>query len=289
MEEESKNPIQVAEKLFRVIELLAENGPMGIMELSASLGFHKSTVHRLVASLQYMGYIRQDEESLKYYLSLKLCDRRQRQMCIRDRGYIRQDEESLKYYLSLKFLEIGSRILEQTSMAALIHPSLKRLSEQTGETVHLVKREGTEAVYIDKVESFASSIRMVSRVGSRIPLYCSGVGKALLAELTDREIGEIWKNSRIRKLTPRTITELPVLMERVEQVRKDGYAVDDEENEEGVRCIAASLRDYHKDPVYALSISAPANRMTDQRILELKEYVLAFRQDLSRSLGLAGK
>ena len=241
MEEESKNPIQVAEKLFRVIELLAENGPMGIMELSASLGFHKSTVHRLVASLQYM-------------------------------GYIRQDEESLKYYLSLKFLEIGSRILEQT-----------------GETVHLVKREGTEAVYIDKVESFASSIRMVSRVGSRIPLYCSGVGKALLAELTDREIGEIWKNSRIRKLTPRTITELPVLMERVEQVRKDGYAVDDEENEEGVRCIAASLRDYHKDPVYALSISAPANRMTDQRILELKEYVLAFRQELSRSLGLAGK
>ena len=122
MEEESKNPIQVAEKLFRVIELLAENGPMGIMELSASLGFHKSTVHRLVASLQYM-------------------------------GYIRQDEESLKYYLSLKFLEIGSRILEQTSMAALIHPSLKRLSEQTGETVHLVKREGTEAVYIDKVRS----------------------------------------------------------------------------------------------------------------------------------------
>ena len=88
MEEESKNPIQVAEKLFRVIELLAENGPMGIMELSASLGFHKSTVHRLVASLQYM-------------------------------GYIRQDEESLKYSLSLKFLEIGSRILEQTSMAAL--------------------------------------------------------------------------------------------------------------------------------------------------------------------------
>lgn len=67
MEEESKNPIQVAEKLFRVIELLAENGPMGIMELSASLGFHKSTVHRLVASLQYMGYIRQDRGILKIF------------------------------------------------------------------------------------------------------------------------------------------------------------------------------------------------------------------------------
>ena len=120
MEETGKNPIQVAERLFQVIERLAENGPMGIMDLSAELGFHKSTTHRLVTSLQYM-------------------------------GYIRQDEESLKYALSLKFLEIGSKILEQTNMASLIHPSLKKLSEQTGETVHLVRREGTEAVYIDKV------------------------------------------------------------------------------------------------------------------------------------------
>ena len=149
MEETGKNPIQVAERLFQVIECLAENGPMGIMDLSAQLGFHKSTTHRLVTSLQYM-------------------------------GYIRQDEESLKYALSLKFLEIGGKILEQTNMASLVHPSLKKLSEQTGETVHLVRREGTEAVYIDKVESNVSSIRMVSRVGSRIPLYCSGVGKALL-------------------------------------------------------------------------------------------------------------
>lgn len=106
MEETGKNPIQVAERLFQVIERLAENGPMGIMDLSAELGFHKSTTHRLVTSLQYM-------------------------------GYIRQDEESLKYALSLKFLEIGSKILEQTNMASLIHPSLKKLSEQTGETVHL--------------------------------------------------------------------------------------------------------------------------------------------------------
>ena len=122
MEETGKNPIQVAERLFQVIECLAENGPMGIMDLSAQLGFHKSTTHRLVTSLQYM-------------------------------GYIRQDEESLKYALSLKFLEIGGKILEQTNMASLVHPSLKKLSEQTGETVHLVRREGTEAVYIDKVES----------------------------------------------------------------------------------------------------------------------------------------
>ena len=129
VQEEGKNPIQVAEKLFQVIEALADNGPMGIMDLSISLGFHKSTTHRLVASLQFM-------------------------------GYIRQEEDSLKYMLSFKFLEIGSKILDQTNMASLIHPSLRKLSEQTGETVHLVRREGTEAVYIDKVESKVGSIRM---------------------------------------------------------------------------------------------------------------------------------
>lgn len=255
MEETTKNPIQVAERLFQVIELLAEHGPMGIMELSGLLGFHKSTTHRLVTSLQYM-------------------------------GYIRQDEESLKYALSLKFLDIGSRILEQTNMAALIHPALKKLSEQTGETVHLVQREGIEAVYIDKVESTASSIRMVSRVGSRIPLYCSGVGKALLAELPDPQIRTVWDSSEIRRLTPHTITSFDALMERIGEVRERGYALDDEENEEGVRCIAVSLRDYHKEPVYALSISAPVGRMTDERILELRDRVLAFREELSKTLGV---
>ena len=239
MEETGKNPIQVAERLFQVIERLAENGPMGIMDLSAELGFHKSTTHRLVTSLQYM-------------------------------GYIRQDEESLKYALSLKFLEIGSKILEQT-----------------GETVHLVRREGTEAVYIDKVESTVSSIRMVSRVGSRIPLYCSGVGKALLAELPDPEIEDIWNSSEITSLTPYTVTSLSDLMDRIRGVREAGFAMDDEENEEGVRCIAVSIPDYHKEPVYALSISAPVSRMTDARIAELSTDVLTFKKDLEKTLGFS--
>ena len=256
MEETGKNPIQVAERLFQVIECLAENCPMGIMDLSSQLGFHKSTTHRLVTSLQYM-------------------------------GYIRQDEESLKYALSLKFLEIGGKILEQTNMASLVHPSLKKLSEQTGETVHLVRREGTEAVYIDKVESNVSSIRMVSRVGSRIPLYCSGVGKALLAELPDQEIREIWNSSEIVSLTPYTVTKFQDLMERIGTVRKVGYAMDDEETEEGVRCIAVSIPDYHKEPVYALSISAPVSRMTDARIAELAVDVLAFKKELEKTLGFS--
>lgn len=153
--------------------------------------------------------------------------------------------------------------------------------------MHLVRREGTEAVYIDKVESTVSSIRMVSRVGNRIPLYCSGVGKALLAELPDSEIEDIWNSSEIVSLTPYTVTKLPDLMERIATVRKVGYAMDDEENEEGVRCIAVSIPDYHKEPVYALSISAPVSRMTDARIAELSVDVLAFKKELEKTLGFS--
>lgn len=255
MEETSKNPIQVAEKLFQVIELLADNGPMGIMELSIRLGFHKSTTHRLVTSLQHL-------------------------------GYIRQDEESLKYALSLRFLQIGSKILNQTNVVTLIHPALRRLSEKTGETVHLVRREENDAVYIDKVESGVGSIRMASRVGSRLPLYCSGAGKALLAEMEDEEIEKIWNTSDVQKLTPKTILSLDVLKERIEKVRADGYAIDDEENEEGVRCIAVSICDYHRVPVFALSISAPVHRMTDEKIPELKEIMLEFKSEIEKQMGM---
>lgn len=255
MEESQKNPIQVSEKLFQVIETLAENGPMGIMELSASLGFHKSTTHRLVTSLQ----------------------------CL---GYVRQEEGSLKYSLSLKFLQLGSKIINQTNVATLIHPVLRRISEQIGETVHLVRREGNDAVYIDKVESSVGSIRMASRVGNRLPLYCSGVGKALLAEMEDEEIEKIWNTSDIKKLTPKTIVSFDELKERIDRVRTDGFATDDEENEEGVRCIAVSLKDYHKVPVYALSISAPVHRMTDERIQELKDIVLKYKVEIAKMLGV---
>lgn len=255
MEETSKNPIQVAEKLFQVIETLAEHGPMGIMELSNTLGYHKSTIHRLVTSLQHL-------------------------------GYIRQEEDSLKYTLSLRFLQIGSKILDQTNVATLIHPMLRRLAEKTGETVHLVRRDGNDAVYIDKVESGVGSIRMASRVGNRIPLYCSGVGKALLAEMEDEEIEKIWNTSEVRPLTVKTIVSFDVLKSRIKSVRAEGYALDDEENEEGVRCIAVSLPDYHRVPVFALSISAPVHRMTNERIEELREAVLESKREITKMMGM---
>lgn len=253
-EEKAKNPIQVAERIFQAVEELSLCEPAGLVELSNRLELHKSTVHRILSSLQMM-------------------------------GYVRQEEDTGKYRLSLKWMEISNRITEKLDIVSIARPYLRKLSEISGETVHLVEVEGNEAIYIDKVESGSNSIRMVSRVGSRIPLYCSGVGKAMLAERSDEEIEEIWNSSDIRAMTPKTILSLDEFLETIREIRKFGYALDNEENEMGVRCIAASILDHEGKARNAFSISAPVGRMTDEKLKMLAEYVLESKRNISGEFG----
>lgn len=253
-EEKAKNPIQVAERIFQAVEELSLCEPAGLVELSNRLELHKSTVHRILSSLQMM-------------------------------GYVRQEEDTGKYRLSLKWMEISNRITEKLDIVSIARPYLRKLSEISGETVHLVEVEGNEAIYIDKVESGSNSIRMVSRVGSRIPLYCSGVGKAMLAERSDEEIEEIWNSSDISAMTPKTILSLDEFLETIREIRKFGYALDNEENEMGVRCIAASILDHEGKARNAFSISAPVGRMTDEKLKMLAEYVLESKRNISGEFG----
>ena len=250
---EEKNPIQVADRLFLVLETLASDGPIALADLSRQLALNKSTVHRLLCSLIYMGYVKQDTDTQKYDLSLKI-------------------------------LSLSNRLLSRMDILEIVRPHLKKLSEKTGETVHFVQLDGAEAVYIYKEESYQNSVRMVSKVGNRIPLYCSGVGKAMAADMDEEQIRRFWEASRIIRLTPHTITDFPRFREKIEEVRKKGYALDDEENELGVRCIAVSLPDYKGRARYAFSISAPAARMSDERIAQLGEIILKEKQDIQQNM-----
>lgn len=254
----SQNPIQSAERIFKVLETLAVSGPMGLMELSNQLGLHKSTAHRLLTSLICMGYARQDEDTQKYMLSYKI-------------------------------VGLSGQLLDKIDILPIAHSYMKQLAELSQETVHLVQRNDKDIIYIDKVESKVSSIRMVSQIGMIHPMYCSGVGKAILATLSIEEVTKIWNESIIEKKTENTIVSLDKLLEVLERVRKCGYAIDDEENEIGVRCIAACIYDYRGKAKYAFSISAPVSRMSDERIKELSEYVLQVKNDLSLALGYRAK
>ena len=246
-------PIQVADRLFHALELLADTGSIGLMDLSTTLGLNKSTAHRVLNSLIYMGYARQNESDGKYEPTFKIVD-------------------------------MANKIMSKVDVVQTVRPYLRHLMEVTGETVHLVERDGLDAVYIDKVESFNNGIQMVSRIGSRIPLYCSGVGKAMVAQMDAWEAEEIWNSSRIERLTPYTITDYDAFQKELEQTRKRGYALDNEENETGVRCIACSLKDYLGKAKYAFSISAPVSRMDDDRIRVLAGYVLESKEKMAEAL-----
>lgn len=254
-QEIQKNPIQVSERIFNTIECLAQNGAMGLQDLSSALGLNKSTVHRILTSLICMDYVRQDTETSKYSLSFKICG-------------------------------LSNQILAKNSMIDIARPYIKELSANSGETVHLVQLDGISAIYIDKVEASQNSIRMISMVGKSIPLYCSGVGKAILADMPDSKIESIWKRSSIHPFTEHTVTKYTDFMKLIEEARKAGYALDNEENELGVRCIAVSLKDYNGRSNYAVSISAPKDRMGDGRILELKEMILKVKQQIEHETSI---
>lgn len=251
---EEKNPIQSAGRIFKILELLADKGEMGLLELSEELHLNKSTVHRMLSSLIYMGYAKQNDSTQKYALSFKI-------------------------------VNMAGKLLERTNILPIAKPYLKSLSDLSGETVHLVQKEGNNILYIDKVEATAGSIRMVSHIGMIHPMYCSGVGKAILSTMSEEAVAKIWKESVIEKKTEHTITDFQAFKKVLEEIRKKGYALDDEENELGVRCIAACIYDYHRDVKYAFSISGPVSRMTPEYIEKLSHDVLRVQRELSEELG----
>ena len=256
MDTEKNNPVQSAGKIFQIMEMLAEAGPCGLLEISHHLNINKSTVHRLLNSLIYMGYVSQDEVSLKYHMTLKI-------------------------------VNVSGKVLKQMDILSISQPYLKYLMEQTYETVHLVKRVDDTICYIQKLEPSYSgrSIQMASFIGMISPLYCTGVGKAIMARLPDNEIREILAKCQVSPRTEHTILDPEQLLKDLAQVRIRGYSLDNEENELGVRCLATAITDYTGSAEYAISISAPIFRMPDERIPELSALILDVAGKLSGELG----
>ena len=249
-----KGGVQSVERIFQLIEHLAAH-PTGVslQTLAGETELAKSTVHRLLASLVGLGYVVQDEEN----------------------GH---------YRLTLKMFELSSGIVDSMDIMGVAKAHLERLSQRTGEAVHLVIRDGRDIVYIYKTES--GPMRMASRVGLRSPLYCTGVGKAILATLPGDELEDIWTHSNVQKLTDKTITDLEELRSQLVEVRANGYAIDDEENELGVRCVAVAIPGPDGRAESAFSISGLAPYMTPERIRRIATLALDARTDILADLGL---
>ncbi|QQK08095.1 IclR family transcriptional regulator [Miniphocaeibacter halophilus] len=246
--------VQSLDRALNILEIVAKNeNGIGIKELSERTSLHKSTVHRLLHSLIYKGFVEQDEITGKYFITFKL-------------------------------YELGINKIQNIDLVKIARPYVEELMDKVDEVVHLVVRDGNYIVYVDKVES-KNTIRMFSTIGKRTPLYCSSVGKAITAHLSEEEVEEIWNSSDVKKFTPTTITDFNKFKEELKNIRNLGYAIDNEENEIGVRCIGAPIFNIDGKVESAISVSGPANRMTDEKLNEISNYIRYYANKISERLG----
>jgi IclR family KDG regulon transcriptional repressor len=252
------NLVQAIERASLILDVLGQN-PQGISirELSAEVKLPKGTTHRLLSSLTYFGYAQQDARTRDYSLGFKL-------------------------------VELGNRLLNNLDFRTEAKSFLIDLAERTKETVHLVVLDKNEVLYVDKVESNEnpSGLRMASRVGSRTPAHSCAVGKVLLAHFSNKELKEFIELHGLPTMTDKTITEPIKLKEHLKLVKTQGFALDDEENEKGIRCVAAPIHNEIGSVIAAISISGPAIRITKKRIQEtLKDEAMKSALKISRRLG----
>jgi IclR family transcriptional regulator, KDG regulon repressor len=222
--------IQSVDRALRILDLFDEyETELKITDISEKMQLHKSTVHSLLKTLQNHHYIEQNMENGKYRLGMKLFER-------------------------------GNLVIRSLDIRTIAKRHLIDLSVKTGNTVHLVILDGKEGIYIDKVEG-ASATVLYSRIGRRIPVHSSAVGKALVGYKNMEELKEILKDYIYKKQTVNTITNEKDFIAELKKVRENGYALDSEENEPGITCIAVPIWDHSGSVVAALSMSQPSARL----------------------------
>jgi len=246
-------PMKSLQKAFRIIELLKETREMRIQEIADSLGFYKSTAHRLATEL-----------------------------CRSE--YLVKDEVTKSYQLGMKFVDISSHIIDNMDISEVAKRGIQELNRVTRETVHLALLVDKQVVYVDKRES-AHAIRMYSQIGKVAPIYCTGVGKAILAFQSAEVIDEILGSQRLRKFTPNTIITRKALVRELATIRKKGFAVDREEHELHVGCIAAPVRDHTRNVVASVSITSVLYQFELENLLAHKDFLLDVCEAISKGLG----
>ena len=249
--------VQVLDRAIALLNCFSVQKPeMGVGQLARVVGISKTAAHRLLSDLQQHGWIQQNTDDRRYRLGFKL-------------------------------VELGNRVIDGLDLAALAQPFLDSLARKTGETAHLAVLDEGMCYYIAKVES-QHSIRMSSHVGKRNPAHCTAVGKTLLAHAPDSAVHRVVAKQGLPRFTRYTNTSIRRLKEELSLVRERGYAIDDQEFEENLRCIAAPVRDHTGKVVAAVSMSGPTMRATDQALPKLAEMVMDTARRISKALGAPG-
>jgi DNA-binding IclR family transcriptional regulator len=249
--------VQSVDRALRILEELSK-GEKGLQEIANHVELNKSTVHRLLQTLIY-------------------------------KGFVKQNTDRLQYGLTTKILELSHNIIEDLDIVSISKPFLQELNKQTEEVVHLVMLEENDAVYIDKIEA-KNNIRMYSYIGKKIPLFSSAVGKAYLAFSKDSIRESKWQMilESMESFTENTIITENELKEELGKIKNRGFSIDNEENELGIICVAAPIYNHLGIVEYAISISTPKFRLTEKKLEHFGKLVRKAANEISGKLGYMG-
>jgi DNA-binding IclR family transcriptional regulator len=254
-EKQERYTIQSIDKALDLIELLAEHGSLNLLELTDLLDQPKSSTYRIVLTLE-------------------------------NRGFISRDDENGKYCLGYKQLMLTRGMLERNTLRSAALHEMKKLSEKYGDTINLgVLLEG-EVLYVEILES-TQPLRMTDTVGSKSPFHATAMGKAMTAFLPEEKVKELITRQGLPALTKNTIVSVEQLQLKLQQVRKQGFALDDQEIVEGARCLAAPIFNMYGNVEGAVSMSGAMHRFADEVIPEMAESIKTAASRISRKLGYA--
>ncbi|MBD2805686.1 glyoxylate bypass operon transcriptional repressor IclR [Xenorhabdus sp. ZM] len=248
--------VQSLSRGLTLLEYISDS-PVGVAltDLAIQAGLPNSTTHRLLTTLQQHGFVRQ----------------------IGDLGL---------WVIASHAFVVGSSFLQSRNLMVLVHPILRQLMEDSGETVNLAifNLDEYEAVIVDQVQCNAL-MRMSAPIGGNLPMHASGAGKALLSTLSEQKRLQLLHKKGMHAYTQYTLTTAAALTENLELIRKQGFSFDDEEHALGLRCIAACIYDEHHEAFAAISISGPISRIPDERVTELGALVMRAAKAISREYG----
>lgn len=252
-----KKNVQTIERAFDVIELLGNaDHHLGISEIAHRSELPLATTHRLLATLRRLGYVEQNPETSKYTLGVRI-------------------------------LQLRGAVIEQLNLGVQAMPIMKMLMNRVEETVHLAVFNEGEIVYIERVEGLRTQ-GMYTRIGKRAPAHCTALGKVLLANMPEHIwFDDVVHRHGLKSFSETTITSIDTLQHELEHTRKRGYAIDNGETGECVRCVAAPIQDYTGQVVAAISISGPQSQVTVDRVEELGESICWAADLISQKLGFS--
>jgi IclR family acetate operon transcriptional repressor len=254
VEREHDGAVQSLLRAIALLEILAEDDEgYRLVDLAARAGLSTSTTHRLLTTLE-------------------------------QKQFVQFSRDDSLWFVGVRCFSIGAAFARRRHFATLARPIMRRLRDETGETVNLGVLDQGDVVFVTQVES-RELMRAITRPGGRSPLPSTAMGQALLATMSEHDVGEILRRQGLPRRTPNSIVRHTQLQAALAAARERGYAIDDEENAVGLRCVAAVIYDELRSPYAALSIAGPTVRVTLGRLPELGALAIAAAAEVTRATG----